>query len=201
MRKLAGFIAAAVMTLAVPAASYAQGGGQIQGFAGLTLRDFSPSTTAGGSVAMRVTDNVQIFAEGGRLSNITWAPLAELINLSPVDARVSANYGEAGLRILASSNRAVRPYAEASAGFARLNLGLNGIGDTTDPIVNAALGLFDTTQPMYGVGAGVLVQGGPVVLDLGYRLHRIRAGNTVQRALTGGDLTVQQLRLGIGFKF
>lgn len=201
MRKLACFIGAAVISVAVPAASFAQNGGQIQGFAGLTLRDFNPSSTAGGSVAVRVTDNVQIFAEGGRLSNITWAPLAELINISPIDARVSANYGEAGIRILMSRNRAVRPYAEASAGFARLNLGLKGLGDRTDPIVNAALGLFDTTQPMYGAGAGVLVQGGPVLLDLGYRVHKIRAGNTVQRALTGGDLTVQQMRLGIGFRF
>ena len=201
MRKLIGFVGAAVLTVAVPTAAHAQGSGQIQGFAGLTLRDFSPSTTAGGSVAVRVTDHVQVFAEGGRLSNITWAPLTELLNLSPIDARVSANYGEAGLRVLASPNRTVRPYAEASAGFARLNLGLSGLGDVTDPIVNAALGFLNSTQPMYGVGAGVLVQGGPVVLDLGYRLHKIRAGNTVQRALTGGDLTVQQMRLGIGFRF
>jgi opacity protein-like surface antigen len=194
-------VVAAALIAAVPAVSYAQSGGQVQGFAGMTLRDFSPSTTAGGNVGVRLTDNIQIVAEGGRMADLTWAPLAAVSLLSPIDARVSAYYGAAGVRILGASNRVLRPYGEATAGFARMHLGINGLEGRTDPVVNAALRFLDSTQPMFGVGAGVLVQGGPVVVDLGYRFNKIGSGNSIQGALAGGDVTVQQVRLGVGFRF
>jgi opacity protein-like surface antigen len=54
---------------------------------------------------------------------------------------------------------------------------------------------------MLGAGGGLLIQGGPVVVDLGYRFNRISAGNAVQSALTGGDLGVHQVRFGLGVRF
>jgi opacity protein-like surface antigen len=100
----------------------------------------------------------------------------------------------------APSSRAVRPYAEATAGFARLRTGFTGPG-SADGFVNGALGLFDTTEPLLGVGGGVLVQGGPVFLDLGYRYKKIMAGDSLQSLLTAGDVSVNQVRIGVGVRF
>jgi opacity protein-like surface antigen len=47
----------------------------------------------------------------------------------------------------------------------------------------------------------VIVQGGPVFLDLGYRYKRIAAGNALQSLLTGGDFGASQVRLGLGVRF
>jgi opacity protein-like surface antigen len=202
MKNFFHILSAGAMALALPAAAFAQNGsGQIQGFGGFTLRGVNPATTFGGNVAVPLGDHVQIIGEGGRMSDLTWAPLSGLLDFAPFDARVSAFYGEAGVRVLGPSNRVVRPYAEATAGMARMHVGISGIGTRTDPILNAALSFLDSTQPILGAGAGVLVQGGPVVVDFGYRYHRIGSGNPLPTVLTGGKLDVQQVRLGVGFRF
>lgn len=198
MRKIHLVLTLAAVAIVMPSVARAQSGA-IQGFGGFTLRGGPPSTTFGGSIAVPLGDNVQILAEGGRISDLTTAPLAELIGLTPVDLRVSAYYGEAGVRILASSDRAVRPYGEATAGFARLHTGVGGV--PYSPLVNSALAFLDSTQPVFGLGGGVLVGGGPFVVDLGYRYHKVGRGNVVQSALTGGRLDVQQLRIGVGVRF
>ena len=79
--------------------------------------------------------------------------------------------------------------------------GVSGIGAGTDPFVNAGLEFLDSTRPMLGAGGGLLIQGGPVVVDLGYRYNKISAGNAIQSALTGGDLGVHQVRFGLGVRF
>ena len=202
MKSFVRILSVAAFTLAMPMAAFAQNGtGQVQGFGGFTLRGINPATTFGGSIAVPLGDHIQIIGEGGRMSDLTWAPLSALLDFAPFDARVSATYGEAGVRVLGPSSRVVRPYAEATAGMARMHVGISGIGTRTDPILNAALSFLDSTQPILGAGAGVMVQGGPVVVDLGYRFHRIGSGNPIQTALTGGKLDVQQVRLGVGFRF
>ena len=95
----------------------------------------------------------------------------------------------------------VRPYAEATAGFARLRTSFSGIGCGRTRSVNAGLQFLDSTRPMLGVGTGVMIQGGPVVVDSGYRFNKISAGNAVQSALAGGDFGVHQFRFGLGFRF
>jgi opacity protein-like surface antigen len=51
------------------------------------------------------------------------------------------------------------------------------------------------------VGGGVIVQGGPVFMDLGYRYKKVMAGDSLQGLLTGGDFTVNQVRFGVGVRF
>jgi opacity protein-like surface antigen len=198
MQKHIGTLIVTALVLGFAADANAQGG-QIQGFGGMTLRGVSPSTTVGGSIAVSLTDNIQIVAEGGRIADLTTAPLAELIALTPFDARVSAYYGEAGVRVIGSRHRAARPYAEVTAGLARLHTGVAGFNGSG--LVNAALGFLDTTRPILGLGGGVVLQGGPFIMDLGYRYHQIRTGSVVQTALTGGSLDSQEVRLGLGFRF
>lgn len=192
----AGVLAAA---LAMPSAASAQHG-QFQGFGGLTFGDVTSSTTFGGNLAVPLSDNLQIIGEGGRMTDLMPSLFGSIVDLTPVDIRVSAWYGEAGLRFIAPG-RSVRPYAETTVGFARLTSGFSGAGSTGDAIVNTALRFLDRTEPLLGAGGGVLVQGGPLVLDLGYRYKKILAGDSLQSLLTGGDLSVNQLRIGVGVRF
>jgi opacity protein-like surface antigen len=70
-----------------------------------------------------------------------------------------------------------------------------------DAIVNTALNFLNRTEPMLGAGGGVVVQGGPVFLDLGHRYKKILAGDSRQGLLTGGDFGDNEVRIGAGFRF
>jgi opacity protein-like surface antigen len=48
---------------------------------------------------------------------------------------------------------------------------------------------------------GVQCQRLPLVLDVGYRYKTIRSGNPVQSFLTGGNANINQVRVGVGFRF
>ena len=56
---------------------------------------------------------------------------------------------------------------------------------------------------LLGVGGGVMLNGGPVVVDAGYRYKKIAAGNSLASALTLGNngIEVNQVRVGVGFRF
>jgi len=199
MRRNLLVLAALVSFLALPSAARAQHA-QLGGFGGLTFGDVASDSTFGGGIAVSLTDNIQIIGEGGRMNDVMPALVDGLIDLTPFDVRVSAWYGEAGVRIIGSSRRAVRPYVEATAGIARLRTGFSGAGGA-DGLLNGALGLFDRNEPLVGAGGGMIVQGGPVYLDLGYRYKRIMAGDSLQSLLTGGEFGVNSLRFGVGVRF
>ena len=204
MRKLIFVLGVAV--LAWPAAAAAQqGNSDIQGFGGLTVGTSTfgsaASPTFGGRIGIGLTDHIQLVGEAGRLADIS-SPLFDLLDFTDIGVRVSAFYGEGGVRFIAAPHSAVRPYAEATAGFARLNAGISGIGGTTGAVVNTALNVLNRTQPMLGVGGGIVLQGGPVSVDLGYRYKKISSGNAITSALNAGNAyQVNQVRVGIGFRF
>lgn len=189
--------------LLLPALASAQSrGAQVAGFGGFTFGDTASAPTFGGSLSGDLADHVQVFGEVGRLADITPSLLNTVLDLTPVDLRVRAWYGEAGVRFIAPSHRAVRPYVEASAGMARLSTGLDGLNGTAGAIVDTSLRLLNRTEPLLGVGGGVLLQGGPLLLDLGYRYKKIVAGDSLQTLLNGGrDFDVSQARVGIGVRF
>jgi opacity protein-like surface antigen len=206
MRKLIVFGALAA-ACAIPSTARAQGGkGEVQGFGGLTVGTSSfgsaLSPTFGARVAADLTPNLQVIGEGGRLADIK-SPLFDLLDFTSVGVRVSALYGEGGVRFLAASPRsAVRPYGEATAGFARLNADLSGINGTAYELLETAMNVINSTRPMLGVGGGVVLQGGPLTVDVGYRYKKISAGNTVASLLNAGrDYKVNQVRVGVGFRF
>src|SRR4026208_1502275 len=114
----------------VPATARAQGSNRsLQGFGGVTfgtssvLGGASMASTFGGTLVAGIAPNIQIIGEVGRMSDIK-PPLFDLLDFTPVDLRVSAWYGEGGIRFITSPRSAIRPYGEASAGFARLSTGL-----------------------------------------------------------------------------
>jgi opacity protein-like surface antigen len=190
----------------LPAAANAQEPkSEVQGFGGLTIGTSTfgsaISSTFGGRVGVGLTPNIQVIGEAGRLANIR-SPLFDILDFTDIGVHVSAFYGEGGVRFIASPHSAVRPYGEATAGFARLNAGLSGLGGRTDAIIDTALGLLNTTRPMLGVGTGVLLQGGPVSVDIGYRYKQISPGSTLASVFNAGkDYQINQVRVGVGVRF
>lgn len=205
MKKLTVLLAL-IVAFAVPATARAQSGGEVQGFGGLTVgtSTFGSAVSSGfgGRVGVGLTDNIQIVGEAGRLAGIQ-SPLFDLLDFTDVGVRVNAFYGEGGVRFLGASPRsAVRPYGEATAGFAKLSAGISGPDGPAGALIDTALSLINTTRPMLGAGGGVLIQGGPVSLDLGYRYKKISAGNAILSALNAGkDYHINQVRVGVGFRF
>lgn len=205
MRQLL-IVSAMAVACALPAAARAgEGNVSVQGFGGMTFGQSSIAGTAtaptfGGSVTTDLTPNIQIVGEAGRLSDIK-PPLLDLLELTPFDLRVSAWYGEAGVRFSASPHSAVRPYVETTAGMARLTTGFSGVGGRTGAAIDVGLGFLNRTEPLLGAGGGVVLQGGPVALDLGYRYKKILASG-VASALNGRNAyQVNEVRIGLGVRF
>lgn len=201
-RSIGAFILGAGL-LALPLSADAQErNNQVQGFGGLTFGTMTSSSTFGGGVSAGLTDNLQVIGEVGRIGDLLPSFVDTLLDLTPYDAHLSAWYGEGGVRFTAGPHSAVRPYAEATAGFARLSIGLPGVGGPAGAILNTSLNLLNQTEPMLGAGGGVLLQSGPIVVDLGYRYKRIIMGDTLQSVLTAGnDVGLSQVRVGLGVRF
>lgn len=203
MRK-ANLLAIVVSLLGVPSVASAQQA-QVQGFGGMTVGTSTfgsaLSPAFGGNVAVDLTPNLQVVGEGGRLADIS-SPLFDLLDFTNFGVHVSAWYGEGGVRVIGSPRQAVRPYGEATIGFAQLHAGVSGLSGTSDAIVDTALNLINSTRPMLGVGTGVQFGGGPVSLDLGYRYKQISPGNTVASLLNANQpYRVNQVRVGLVIRF
>lgn len=177
-------------------------GGQFQGFGGTTFGTTATAPTFGASLAFPLGDHVQIVAEGGRLTDIKASMLDTALDFTSVDVGMSAWYGEGGLRLIGSRHSSVRPYVEATAGMARLNPSV-GLDGWLGAVTNTGLSFLARTEPMVGAGGGVVLQGGPVTVDLGYRYKKIMAGSGLASAFSLGNdgFDVNQVRVGLGFRF
>ena len=177
-------------------------GGSIQGFGGTTFGTTALSPTFGGGVALPVGDNVQIVGEAGRLTDVKAAVLDDVLDLGSVDLSMAAWYAEGGLRFIGSRRSAVRPYVEATAGVARLKPSV-GVDGWLGALTNTGLAFLGSTEPLVGAGGGVVLQGGPLAVDLGYRYKKILASGGLATAFSLGNsgYTVNQVRLGIGVRF
>jgi hypothetical protein len=200
-------ILSATLLCALPGAARAQSTNtSVQGFGGLTfgrssgLGRASTASTIGGIFAGGVTPNIQILGEVGRLSDIK-PPLFDLLDFTPVNLRVSAWYGEGGVRFIASPYSAVRPYAEATAGVARLRTDLSGFGSRPDAVIDTGLAFLNRTEPLLGVGGGVLLERGPIALDVGYRFKKIMPTGIASALNAGNAYQVNEVRFGLGVRF
>jgi hypothetical protein len=156
----------------------------------------------GGRVAIDLVPGVQAIGEFGRIGNVLPATIAIPLSFSPYDVRVSAFYGEGGVRFLAAPRSAVSPYAEGTIGMAHLSFSIVGLGSTGGAIAQAALNLLDRRDPIAGAGGGVMFRGGPLVVDIGYRYKQIFANSLVGTLISAGqDLRSHQVRFGLGVRF
>lgn len=201
MRKLSALPVCLAVALFVASTASAQERSQLGAFGGFTFGNTTAATTFGGNLRAPLAGGMEIVGEVGRMEDVMPSTLGTLIDFTPTDVRLSAWYGEAGVRFVAPTHRAVRPYAEATAGFARMHTGFSGAG-RVDPFVGTALRFLDRTDPLVGAGVGITVGGGPLILDLGYRYKRILASDSLASLLVAGDnVDVSQLRIGVGVRF
>lgn len=201
-------VAALAVGLSVLTPSATSGQTSLDGFGALSvdhlasLGDSDFPVDFGGRVSLDVVPAVQVFGEFGRIGNVLPGIVALPLRFLPVDVRVSAFYGEGGVRLLAAPRSPVTPYVEGTAGVANLSFGARGLGATTDALVRAALNLVDTRDPMLGAGGGLLIRGGPVHVDAGYRYKRILPNDALSSMLSfGQELQTHQVRFGVGVRF
>ena len=180
----------------------------IDGFGALPMNQLSSFGDSsfpmdfGGRVGFEITPGIQLLGEFGRIGNVLPEFVALPLSFAPVDLRVSAFYGEGGVRFLAAPRSAVSPYVEGTAGVAHLSFGINGIGFAGAAVARAALNLVDQRDPIVGAGGGVLLHGGPLQFDLGYRYKRVLTGSALSSVLSAGqDMQSHQVRFGVGVRF
>ena len=203
MQRLYSIAIAMSLIVLGPRSALAQGTGSVGGFGALSANERSFSRASfGGTLAFDLVPGVQAIGELGRIGSVLPTVTDSLLSLTPLDVRVSAFYGEGGVRFSPAPRSPLSPYVEATAGIARLDVGVAGLGSTADAITRAALSFIPRTSPIAGVGGGLRVQGGPLSLDLGYRYQQI-FGNTVVATLLGAGqgLHSHQLRVGLGVRF
>lgn len=202
------FAAAIALTVFVLVPRHSNAQTSLDGFGALPLNELTSLGDSGvpldfgGRVAFDLVPGVQAIGEFGRLGNVLPPLIALPLSFAPVDVRVSAFYGEGGIRLLAAPGSAVSPYVEGTAGVSHLRFGINGFGSTADAIARAALNLVDTRDPMLGAGGGVLLRSGPIHVDLGYRYKRILTNSALSTILSAGQqLQTHQARFGVGVRF
>ena len=185
-----------------PVTAFAQGSSAIGGFGGLSLNGFqSQSPSLGGTVTINLVPGLQIVGEAGRLGNVLPTIADTVFAVARTDLRASAFYAEGGLRFLAPTG-AIAPYAEATAGIARLDVSSARLGPIGNAATAIALGFVGRMTPMASVGGGVLVRGGPIVFDVGYRYKQLFANDVMQAVLGFGQpLRIHQVRAGVGVRF
>ena len=191
----------AALSLATTASAQMRGG-SFQGFGGTTLGSTANAATYGAGISLPVGDYLQVAGEAGRLTDLQAPAVDDLLDLTPIDAGISAWYAEGGLRFTASQHSTVRPYVEATAGVARLKPSVGADG-WVGALTNIGLSYLGSTEPLVGAGAGVMFQAGPLAVDLGYRYKRIFADGAAASVFSLGNdaFDVNQLRVGVGVRF
>ena len=184
------------------AASAQEPRASLQGFGGLGVNSpNSVSPTFGGAVVGELTPNVHLIGEAGRIGDVLPSQTQILSSFSPVGFSVSAFYASGGVR-LSSGTGTVRPYAEASAGLARLNPHISGLEPgLQSTLANVGLAFLNRTAPMAGLGAGITLQGGSLIADIGYRHRRVLSDTWIDALSLGGSLSTNEVRFGIGVRF
>jgi hypothetical protein len=174
----------------------------LQGFGGIGVNSVNTlHPTFGGAIVGDLTPNIQLLGEVGRLGDVLPSRTQTLIGLTPVDLSVSAFYGSGGVR-LSSRPSAVRPYVEASAGIAKLQPHVSGIESGLPGILtNVGLTLLDRTSPIASLGGGVMLQGGPLFADIGYRYVQVFGDSWMNALALGSSLNSNEVRVGVGVRF
>lgn len=173
----------------------------VQGFGGVGINSVTtPNANFGGAITADLTPNIQVVGEAGRLGNILPSTTQTLFDLSPVGLTASAFYAQGGIR-LTSGSGALRPYAEAAGGIARLTPHVTGLNGLPGALTNVGLSFLNRTAPIGTVGAGVTLHAGNFVADAGYRHHRVFSDSWMEALALGGNLSTNEVRFGVGVRF
>jgi len=196
------FVTSAASAQETNASSVRETHASLQGFGGLGIGSVSNvHPTFGGTIVGDLTPNIQLLGEVGHLGNVLPSQTQTLIDLTPIDLSVSAFYASGGVR-LTGGRSAIRPYAEASAGIARLKPQVSGIpGGIPGVLTNIGLSMLDRTSPIASLGGGVTLHGGPIVADIGYRNLRVLSSSWMDALALGNSMSTNEVRFGVGVRF
>ena len=189
-----------------PATATAQARASLEGFGGLSISGLpaaaSPLPSLGGTVTFSIIPGIDIVGEAGRLANVLPTMSSAAYSAAQTGLRASALYGEAGARFVMAPASAVTPYAEATAGAARLHLRSDQLGSMANAAISLAVNLVEGATPTLGAGGGILLRGGPMVFDIGYRYKQLFASDLTRLALGFGQpLHTHEVRFGVGVRF
>jgi hypothetical protein len=205
MTTIRAFVTASICTisLAAPAAAFAESGATLSGFGGVSLSSLEAQRPSlGGTVTVPLVPQLQIVGEVGQIGNVLPTRADTIFSVAQTQLRASAFYGEGGIRLIAAPQSAVTPYGEATAGIARLDVGSDRLGTLGNAATTLALGFVGRTMPVASLGGGLLLRGGPVVFDVGYRYKQLFADHVLQDVLGLGEpLRAHEVRAGIGVRF
>jgi opacity protein-like surface antigen len=148
------------------------------------------------TIGLHSWQRVQLFGQGGRLIDVTPTPLLpdpeRLVRFQPDRARHTATwYGGAGARYFLPSLWRLHPYAETSAGVARMSSDmqpLESTGASTDDVFRV-----NNTVPLAGLAGGVQLHVG--------RRFTVDAGYRAQRFFGEADTTRKQPYVAFGVRF
>ena len=202
MRRVFSIALLAALCL-IPAAAFAQSSGNstVEGFGGLSLNGFEThSPSLGGTLTFTIVPGVK--------SSVRPDASATCCRHSPIPssrlrAPTCARRPSMARAAYASSLRRgqwprTRRRPPACAG---LDISSARFGTIGNAVSDIALGLAGRTAPLAGVGGGVVLRGGPVVLDVGYRYKQLFPNAVVEAALgLGQPLRTHQVRAGIGVR-
>ena len=187
--------AAIIFTMLAAGPALAQGSdrGFVRGLGGVS---FAGETSAiyGGGGGFRVGRNLTITGEVGRIQNVIPQDFVDQLALAEdliegefglpitLEASIPALYFIGGIRADIPTSGRLKPFVEASAGVARLNLNVHaefsGI-DVSDEL-NDVLEDEELSEFMLAIGGGVTMQvSGSCWIDAGYRYHRINTDDPV----------------------
>jgi hypothetical protein len=164
----------------------------VAGMAGVTFGN-KTSSTFGVEAGMKMGDILEVFAEGGRMTDVTTggtdtaaAAIGSFLGTlgrgsATWSVKTPANYGAIGARYLFPASGKFEPYVAATVGIANVDkqvaFALNGSDVTGSlPSLGVQLGkdlAGKTNNALFMLGGGVRMPFGAVLVDVGARYGRI----------------------------
>jgi hypothetical protein len=203
MTRVLRFVTALSVFLLIPVSSRAQSAGAISGFGGVSIdASGSHAPDIGGNLTFELAPGVALIAEAGRTGNVLPSLADTVFSATNTGIRASALYAEGGVRFQLAPRSHVSPYAEATAGIARLDVTSARLGTLGGALTSAAIAMLGRTGPVAGAGGGILLGAGPVIFDLGYRYQQFFPPEPLETVLgLGQPLRSHQVRVGLGVRF
>jgi opacity protein-like surface antigen len=150
----------------------------------------SSSWLVAGEAGGRFNPIVGIYGSFGHMADASPKELKQMAASmgSTLGVAVPTTYGIGGVKLFAPAGT-VKPYGLAGLGYARTNPRYSVSGVDITRQVESLVGPTSASGRVLEFGAGVEI-GGPIVLDLGYRVMRF-----------GGDYSIGRLQAAVGIGF
>jgi len=182
------FTVVCVLAIGVSQASAQETSRWATGQAGLTTG--SSSWLVAGEAGGRVNTVLGFYGSLGLMADAAPKELKQALAAAGarVDVAMPTMYGVGGVKLFAPS-RSIKPYGLVGLGFARITPRYSADGVNVTSQVESLVGSTAASGRVLELGGGVEI-GGPMLLDLSYRVMRF-----------GGSHSVSRLQAAVGVAF